>query len=346
MRIVSGRNADCSCVPVIREVSAYEDLCAIAPQWSDLWDRTESATPFQSPEWLLPWWRRLFMGGEMWTLTAWDGARLTGLAPMFIHGGLGEPRQVSLIGSGVSDYLGFLSEDAEAARQLWSAIAAAPCWDLCDFQEIRGDSQMLEDPLAMLNVQPAVSSICPVLRLPSTMAELESSLSPKFRHHLRNSRNRLAQLGAVCEASSPAQDCGYVEALFRLHAARWEPRGEPGMLATPKVQCFFREALAGFRRRGWLRLHGLRFRGELKAVVCNFCTRGRTLYYLGGFDPELSRYSPGSVLIAHAIDGAIGERSVEFDFLRQREQYKYAWGAEDRINSRLLVHRRSRKVLP
>ncbi|HPU25822.1 MAG TPA: GNAT family N-acetyltransferase [Phycisphaerae bacterium] len=52
----------------------------------------------------------------------------------------------------------------------------------------------------------------------------------------------------------------------------------------------------------------------------------RLYYYLGGFDPEYGRLSPGKLLVAHALEQAIGEGMRGFDVLRGREDYKYEWG--------------------
>lgn len=62
--------------------------------------------------------------------------------------------------------------------------------------------------------------------------------------------------------------------------------------------------------------------------------------YLGGFNPALEALSPGTVIIAHAIDEAIGEGRCAFDFLRGREAYKYAWGAADELTYRGLLQAR------
>jgi CelD/BcsL family acetyltransferase involved in cellulose biosynthesis len=51
--------------------------------------------------------------------------------------------------------------------------------------------------------------------------------------------------------------------------------------------------------------------------------------YIGGFDPQFSSLSPGSLLIGHAIEQAEAEGAAHFDFLRGAEAYKYRWGAVD-----------------
>jgi len=305
---------------VIEEISTFEGLCAIRREWADLWNRVQS-TPFQSPEWLLPWWRHLFGGGEMWTIAVRKQGRLTGLAPMFIFG----RRQVAFIGSGVSDYLGFLAENRETMEEIWQTIRGSCRWDICDFQEIPEGSAMLQ-PAKGISAERSRSSVCPVVSLPETMAELEARLSPKFRHNVRNARNRLAKLGATFEVGSD------MEALFRLHGDRWGSKGEAGVLNSPCMQNFLREACVGMRR-----LYCIRLDGSVRGILCTFCAHQRAAYYIGGFDPELSRFSPGSALIHFAMENAIREHCTEFDFLRQGERYKYDWGATDRINTRLLL---------
>jgi len=50
--------------------------------------------------------------------------------------------------------------------------------------------------------------------------------------------------------------------------------------------------------------------------------------------------SVGSVLVAHAIEQAVRGGAKTFDFLRGAEDYKYAWGAQDRMNKRRRLTRR------
>jgi CelD/BcsL family acetyltransferase involved in cellulose biosynthesis len=52
-------------------------------------------------------------------------------------------------------------------------------------------------------------------------------------------------------------------------------------------------------------------------------------YYIGGFDPDYSRFGPGNLIISESIEFARKAGLHAFDFLRGREPYKYKWGAED-----------------
>ena len=85
-------------VRVIRDI---DSLTALEPEWLDLWRRSPNATPFQSPMWLLPWWKH-FGSNELHTIALREGGRLKGLAPLYILRDDSESLGL-FIGSGISD---------------------------------------------------------------------------------------------------------------------------------------------------------------------------------------------------------------------------------------------------
>lgn len=116
--------------------------------------------------------------------------------------------------------------------------------------------------------------------------------------------------------------------LIQLHRLRWNARGQAGTL-DPAWR-FHTEAAARLFARELLRLYAWRVNGRLIAVLYGFLCGRHFYFYASGFDPEFEHLSPGSVLIAHAMEEAIREGATEFDFLRGAEAYKYRWGAHDR----------------
>jgi CelD/BcsL family acetyltransferase involved in cellulose biosynthesis len=106
------------------------------------------------------------------------------------------------------------------------------------------------------------------------------------------------------------------------------------VLADETVRAFHAEAAPMLQAAGLLRLHGMRLDGELIGVL--YCLADpsnrpepRWYDYIGGFDPRHAALAPGTLLIAHAIESAMAEGAVAFDFLRGAEPYKYHWGAVD-----------------
>jgi CelD/BcsL family acetyltransferase involved in cellulose biosynthesis len=109
------------------------------------------------------------------------------------------------------------------------------------------------------------------------------------------------------------------------------------MLATAALQNFHLDAAPRLAREGLVRMYTLRIAGEIVAVQYNLRRDRRVYAYLSGFDPAHQRSSPGCALLAWSIRSAIEEGATHFDFLRNREEFKYQWGARDRINRRLIL---------
>ncbi|MDQ6708246.1 MAG: GNAT family N-acetyltransferase [Acidobacteriota bacterium] len=339
----------------VEEITTIDGLEKLAPEWRSLYRRCPNATPFQSPEWLLPWLRHMFRGGEIWALVYRHENRLAALASLFIrrHWRDFETRQISFIGTGISDYLDVLADPDSAPLGISSILAHIAenrsRWDICHLQELRPSSPLLAaDFPAGVSKRVMPAGICPVLRLPESMALVTERLPHKFRTDLRRAGNRLRTSGDfIFETATSENLSEYLEALFRLHSARWELRDEPGVLRSVDIREFHREAAQGLFDAGQLRVHGLRRENEIVAVVYSFLNNDRAYAYLGGFDPAISRLSPGSVLIEFAIKSAVEEGVREYDFLREKEEYKHLWGAVDCQSQRLICwHSSSRLPSP
>jgi CelD/BcsL family acetyltransferase involved in cellulose biosynthesis len=296
---------------MIELIDSDAALEALAPEWAALWDRCPAATPFQSPEWLLAWWKA-FHPGRLAAAALRRGGRLAGLAPLYIDGRTARP-----IGISVSDYLDVLLEPglpAEALPRMLECSAGAG-WDLCEWPD-------LPEVSPLVDARAAASQVCPVAPLPARPA-------PGLLHNLRRYRERLEQTGEI--VFETARDTAGLDDLFRLHRARWASRGAAGVLGSGAIRALHSTAAAGFSARGWLRFYTLRCRAGAIAVFYAFACRGRLYLYLGGFDPAFARYSPSAMLLNYALEQAAAEKMAEADFLRGKESYKYQWGARNRI---------------
>lgn len=332
------------------------ELERVRSEWRAVWERDPRATPFQSPDWLLPWTRHLWGGGKLCVLVCRHQGAPVGVAPFFLWG-FGPGRdparrrgaRISFLGSGISDHLDLIAAPefalAAAGRVLRYLADTRSKWRLCDLQELPPASPLLAARIpSELARRTGPCGICPVLRLPGSFDELLASVDAGFRHNLRTAENRLRRAGAfefwggalAAQASEPV-----VADLFRLHQARWRDRGQAGVLAAERLHHFHRETAARLADAGALRLHALRLNGETIAVQYNLCRGRRHYFYLSGFDPAHRRLSPGGVLLAEAIRGAIAEGATEIDFLRQGEEFKYQWGARDTFSRRLCLKMRS-----
>jgi CelD/BcsL family acetyltransferase involved in cellulose biosynthesis len=304
-------------------ITSPDQLAARADDWLALCRRTPGTTPFQTPMWLLPWWRAF--GSDELAVIATPEA----LAPLTIVRD-GDESLGMFLGTGNSDYLDVVGDAAAIVGEL--ATLDCQMWDL---QQLRPSSTMLSVPPPD-GWSDAVSDhdICPLLSLP------ELDTSTHFRKKIRYYRRALERLGEVRVEAATAENLDeLLGALFELHAARWQQRGLPGVLADDAVQQFTREAARGMLDAGALRMYATRVAARIVAVFYGFGFGDTVYYYLSGYDPALEKLSIGTLIVAHAVDEAVRGGATTFDFLRGAEEYKYAWGAKDRINQRRQLFR-------
>jgi CelD/BcsL family acetyltransferase involved in cellulose biosynthesis len=328
----------------IATVESLAGLRALEPEWRDLWQRDPAATPFHGPDWLIPWTQYLWGGGRLRVLAVRDCNQLIAVAPFFLWGYGRRPEiiRLSFLGTGITDHLGITvdpNHDVDAARAILDYLFnLRDGWHVCDLQELRPGCPLLRADLPRgLAAQDSPCGVCPVITLPKSWDDLVAGLDAKFRRNLHVAENRLRHDRAEFALVAPNEVEDAVRELIRLHEARWQQRREIGMLATAALHNFHREAAARLARLGIVRLYTLRVAGETIAVQYNLRRGSRVFAYLSGFDPAHRRDSPGAALLAHSIRCAIEEGASHFDFLRNREEFKYEWGARDRVNRKLIV---------
>jgi CelD/BcsL family acetyltransferase involved in cellulose biosynthesis len=82
--------------------------------------------------------------------------------------------------------------------------------------------------------------------------------------------------------------------------------------------------------RDWLRLYCLEVDGEIAAMSYCYRFRNRVFLMQSGYDPALSRFKPGNVLLGYALEHAMAEGNEVFDFLRGDHRYKQELATGDR----------------
>lgn len=332
---------------VASAICTADALHALAPEWRALCAATPSCTPFQYPEWLLPWWTHFgSAGGELRALALRDpdDGRLVGLAPLYCRRDPDGARRLAFIGTGNTDYVDLIAADPHRPASV-GAIARyieieSDCWDECDLHPVPASSPLRSlMRVGSCSVAQQVADVFPQLALrPSTVSD---SVPRPLLAQLAYARRRLARTARVSveHAGSARAVSGFRE-LRALHDARWRARGEPGVLADERTCRFHEDVVQGMSTAGMLRLHLLRVDDRPAAAFYGFACGGRLYFYLGGFDPAFERASVGSLAILEALEFAVSRGDTRLDFLRGPEPYKYRWGAVDHYGYRLTIARR------
>lgn len=316
---------------VRRVICQTNELEQFRSCWSALWAEDSNATPFQSPEWLLPWWHQ-FGNSELRAVMISHRGTPVVFLPFYIYC---EPnrreRQLLLLGAGTTDYLdGVFAPECkvEHIHMALEVLEESPGWDVMHVVQLRKGS-LLFRALKEANEwdpQSFATEAC------SQMRALDVSQLPvKIRRNAMYYRNRARRLGELeltlaDEENWPAS----FEALVRLHTARWQQSGEPGVLSDPRVLACHSEAIPQLLRQGMLRLYSLRLNGDVLGVAYALTDPGarasRTLHiYLAAHSIEHASLRPGTLLLASVMEHAAEQGIQTIDLLRGQESYKKLW---------------------
>jgi CelD/BcsL family acetyltransferase involved in cellulose biosynthesis len=117
-----------------------------------------------------------------------------------------------------------------------------------------------------------------------------------------------------------------MDALVRLHQARWNHKGYSGSFALPHFEEFLRTAVGHSLADQSLRLWTLEIDSNIAAVLVGFLENGVMHAFQAGFDPAYARDSLGTVMLGLCIRACIEEPGVrEFDFMGGNDLYKDKW---------------------
>jgi CelD/BcsL family acetyltransferase involved in cellulose biosynthesis len=303
------------------EIEEIPDLEALRGEWSDLCDRSPRVTPFQRPEWLIPW-GRAFPPGEPWVLAVRKKGRLAALAPLLVYLNEGK-RTVAFCGGGVSDYCDVVTgpdgEEEAVAALLAHLMDHRDRWEVADLEPLPGDSPLLRVSEGSTETR----DVCPGLDLPERIEDLGSVVPTRQLANLRKYRRKAEKLGELRLHSGGSWE-EKLEILLGFYLAR---RGEPN---GDTLRAFHHEVAAGFHARGALGIHLLCLNGDPLAGLYGFRERDTFYCYMQGFDERWARLSPGTMVVGAVIEEAIRQGARRIDFLRGREPYKYWWGGTDR----------------
>jgi len=314
----------------------------IKEEWNSILAKTPRQNPFLTPFWGEIWLNhfgesletRLFLFRD-------DGGSLQGLGH-FVESTMDGKKGLSLLGSqDVWDYRDFIilpGREEEIFRSL-AVLLKENSWEYIELNSIAELSPTaVFFPMAMesigFRVTREVEETVVNLHLPSTWGDFLERLNAKDRHELRRKIRRIEKEGScewtrITDLSSVEEKMGLFLDLHR------KSRRDKSEFMSAKMEAYFRNLGKGLLTKGWLDLSFLRFQEKEIAAFFSFDFGDTKYVYNSGYDPIFSWYSPGIVLSAYCIRGAIEKGMKGFNFLRGREDYKYHLGGREEVNYRL-----------
>ncbi len=316
---------------------------ALEQEWDRLLEESEQRVYFLRWGWTRAWWRAFKPSGSRLMIIVCRDAegQLVGLAPFYVAqrrtAGIPHVRELMFLGTGIyaqtSEYLDLIARrgsEQEVADTVVRHLQASNEWDRLWLNEIPTASTVFPYFHIALGFAAQVEP-CNRSHHIDTTTDWETfcqSLSRSTRKHLtRQTRRFLEVHNWEFKRIDEAQDLEpAMDALVRLHQARWTSKGEPGSFALPGVEALLREAAQRALAIGQLRLWTLKLEGEIAAVRLAFFDNGIVHAFQGGFDPVYAKDSLGSVMLGLCIKDCLGDSEVrEYDFMGGTDSYKDWW---------------------
>jgi CelD/BcsL family acetyltransferase involved in cellulose biosynthesis len=319
------------------------DLSSFVPAWRRLWERDPRAMPFQSPEWLLHWWGQ-FGNDELSAVVIELQGEAIGFLPFYVYRDTTKRKgQLLPLGVGTTDYLDgvfapecSIEEISGAIEELrrrikhnvFCATQLSEHSRLLEAMrcgtESGGQESVSSGRGASISQSEGCSRMAAVV-----MAELPQKIRRNAMYY-RNRAERCGRLELMQAVESNWEE--FFEELRRLHALRWQTRGEGGVLADECVVRWHREAMPLLLRAGLLRLMALKLNDQVIAVLYSLIDPARDrrtqYFYITAYSPEYADLRPGTLLIAYAVERAAQEGVAIIDMLRGDEGYKQIWHME------------------
>jgi CelD/BcsL family acetyltransferase involved in cellulose biosynthesis len=307
-------------------VEPIVDFAAHAREWDALAEAAGNL--FATREWAETWWSHFGGGHELFLQAVLDpDGDLVGILPLYDFTGppLGVMR---FIGHGAADQLGPI-----CAPERRASVALA----LRDLIEGRRPRRLLlaeqllsaEQWRAALGGRVVARTPSPVvLPIDGSWQGYLASKSANFRQQVGRRRRQLERAYEVAFrlSADPATLSDDLDALFRLHRARW---ADVETAFAGRDEAFHRDFARTALSRGWLRLWLLEVDGVAVAAWYGFRFAEIEWYYQAGRDPAWDDRSVGFVLFSHALEQALSDGVSEFRMLRGGESYKYRFATGD-----------------
>lgn len=337
------------------DAAAFDRLRA---EWDALLDRSAQQSYFLRPEWNRLWWKHHApQGAQLYLITCRNQHNeLVGLAPLYWRqcrlAGLPMVRELLFLGMGIelksSEYMDLIArrgDEARVAAAIAGRLRQCRDWDRIVLWQVPRTSAVLPHYSRSIRTQSECLDCDRAPYIDTTVGwhNYKASLGRSMRRNVEYYARRLFRRYA-CEftcVSDGAQLEQAMDALIRLHQARWQSQGEPGVFATAGVAELIWDAARVSLPQGRVRLWTLTIDGTIEAALVGFLDNGVLHYFQKGFNPAYAHEDIGTAMLALCIRDCFEDPAVRaFDFMGGGAAYKDRWThlARDTVAYRTVRH--------
>ena len=175
-----------------------------------------------------------------------------------------------------------------------------------------------------LRIQVWPGSVCPIVRIHGDWDGYLASRSKHVRSEIRRKRRKINQEGVIRlrTIASPDDSQAAMEDILRIEQRSWKEAKKTSFTAVSGLPDFYAALSLRCALRGWLRTFILYLDEVPVAHMIGVVYRNEYYALKTSFDEHYRDLSPGSVLIAYALEYAFIARLRVFDFLGVPSRWK------------------------
>lgn len=344
---------------VLTSASAFEGLRG---EWDGLLDDSDQQVFFLRWKWNQAWWQHFAPPGSRLRLIVCRDAerRLVGIAPLYLlrrrYFGITYFRELVLVGMGVelktSEHLDVIARRG-AERAVAQAVAECLLgnreWDRLRLWQVPRESAVLPHLARALGAGTRVS-VCdraPYIDTSTDWATFKAGFGRSMRRNVEYYSRRLFKRYPGCEFSrvrSAAELEPAMDALVRLHQARWRAMGEPGAFSYG-LDVFLHDVSREMFDRSRVVVWTLKIGGRIEAALLGFLDNGVLHYFQKGFNPAYTEDDLGTAMLGLCVRDCFDDPAIRaFDFMGGGAPYKDLWAKRSRENVVLDLQRPTRRT--
>lgn len=321
-----------------KTIRSLEDFRDLRFFWNSLVAADPEAESWQSSAWLDCWLRAFAGRARIFVTTAWRGETLVAAGPLLITSmpikGV-QCRVLRFIENGITPRSRFLYRrgETEAVVRLWQHIAShRKEWDLAILANVpdSGDSiRTWEEALSSAGLRFVASADrqSAFIERHDHAPSFVSNLSPKMRHNIATSRNRLNRAGEVSVDSYLAgQDiAAAIEICFEISARSWKAAAGSDLGGKPHRRQFYETIVQDGSVRSQLYAWVLRLGGKPIAFELLIRSNSMLTGLATDYDQAYRKLSPGIFLRSQVLEQLPDLGVSCYDLAGHLYGYKLFW---------------------
>lgn len=332
---------------VLMDTAAFERL---RDEWDALLDNSAQKVFFLRWKWNHLWWQHYAPPDSRLHLIVCRDAqqRLIGLAPLYLRTrricGIAYFRELIFLGMGIDlktsehvDVVAQLGAERTVAEAIAVCLRRSRGWDRLRLWQVPTESIILPHLERSLgrDTRTSVCDRAPYIDTSTTWATFKANFGRSMRRNVEYYPRRLFKLHPTAEFARVRQAGELepaMEALVRLHQARWQAQGEPGAFGYG-FDTFLCEAMRDAFEHSRLALWTLKIDGTIEAALVGFLDNGVLHYFQKGFNPAYRNEDLGTAMLALCVRDCFDDPEIRvFDFMGGGAAYKDLWARVARSN--------------